>query len=102
MLVNYSLIIVHVSTASWHLLCFWCNLLMISDRILKERYEVKLQLINGADPYEILMGEWSKDVGNWPAITHVRASMYLILTHSPYSDEDMLNYKSLDSYRRDS
>ena len=31
--------------------------------------------------------------------THVHVCMYLILTPSPYSDKDMLNYKSLDSYQ---
>ena len=51
------------------------------------------------DPYEIPLGEWSEDLEDWPSITYVHACMYLILTPSPYSDKDMLNYKSLDSYR---
>ena len=35
----------------------------------------------------------------WPRIMYVHACMYLILNPSPYTKEDMLNYKSLDSYR---
>ena len=73
--------------------------LAIADRASKERYEAKIQQIDGVDPYEIPLGEWSEDLEDWPSITHVHACMYLILTPSPYSDKDMLNYKSLDSYR---
>ena len=35
----------------------------------------------------------------WPAITYVNVCMYLILCPSPYTKDDMLNYKSLDSYK---
>ena len=39
------------------------------------------------------------DVDLWPAIAPVHACMYLITTPSPYTKEDLLNYKSLDSYQ---
>ena len=35
----------------------------------------------------------------WPAITFVHVCMYLILNPSPYTTDDMLNYKSLDSFK---
>jgi hypothetical protein len=35
----------------------------------------------------------------WPAITYVHVCMYLILYPSPYTQEDMLNYKSMDSFK---
>ena len=35
----------------------------------------------------------------WPAITYVHVCMYLILYPSPYTKDDMLNYKSLDSFQ---
>ena len=33
-----------------------------------------------------------------PVITHVHACMYLILSPSPYIENAILNYKSLDLY----
>lgn len=65
----------------------------------RERYKNKLQFIDGIDPYEVVKDEWSDDLDLWPNISHVHACMYLILTPSPYSEKDMLNYKSLDSYQ---
>lgn len=55
--------------------------------------------MDGIDPYEVAKNEWKDDVDLWPAVTHVHVCMYLILTPSPYSEKDMLNYKSVDSYQ---
>ena len=71
----------------------------LTSESAKARYREKLQLIDGIDPYEITKDGWSDDLDLWPAVTHVHACMYLILTPSPYSEKDMLNYKSIDSYR---
>ena len=60
------------------------------------RYSDKLKLVDGI---EVKKNEWRDDLDLWPAITHVHVCMYLILTPSPYSDNDMLNYKSLESYQ---
>ena len=74
-----------------------------SDTLLsdasKKRYSDKLNLMDGVDPYEVAKHEWKDDVDLWPAVTHVHVCMYLILTPSPYSEKDMLNYKSVDSYQ---
>ena len=67
----------------------------IADADSKERYADKL---DGIDPYEIPRNEWQDNVDLWPAITHVHVCMYLILCPSPYTKEDLLNYKSLDCY----
>ena len=72
---------------------------VLSDEDSKKRYKNKLQLINGLDPYEIPKREWKDDVELWPAITHIHACMYLILTPSPYTENDLLNFKSLDCYQ---
>ena len=40
--------------------------LAIADRASKERYEAKIQQIDGVDPYEIPLGEWSEDFEDWP------------------------------------
>ena len=34
----------------------------------------------------------------WPGVTSVHIGMYLLVNPSPYSGEDLVNYKSLDCY----
>jgi hypothetical protein len=55
--------------------------------------------VNNIDPYELKRNEWLDDLELWPAVTYVHVCMYLILTPSPFTDKDMLNYKSLDCYQ---
>ena len=57
-----------------------------------------MEFVSGSDPYEIPRGEWEDDVDLWPEVTHIHIGMYLLLTPSPYTKEDLLNYKSLDCY----
>ena len=71
----------------------------IADAECKQRYAEKLKLINGHDPYELPREEWKDNIDMWPAITYVHVCMYLILYPSPYTNDDMLNYKSLDSFQ---
>ena len=59
----------------------------------------RLRVIGGVDPYETEKQEWKDNIDLWPSITHVNLGMYLLVTPSPYSGEDLLNYKSLDCYR---
>ena len=70
----------------------------ITDSQSKKRYKEKLEVVK-LDPYEVKRADWEDDVELWPAVTHVHVCMYLILTPSPYTDKDMLNYKSLDCYQ---
>ena len=67
------------------------------DSTSKERYEEKIKIIDGNGPYEVC--DWEDNVELWPAVMHVHACMYLVLTSSPYTANDMMNYKSLDSYQ---
>lgn len=71
----------------------------IADAESKRRYEDKLKLVNGVDPYEISRNEWQDDIDLWPATTHINVCMYLILSPSPYTQADVLNYKSMDCYQ---
>ena len=64
----------------------------------RERYCKKLSVTGGVDPYEVPRNEWMDDVDLWPAITYIHVGMYLVLTPSPYTKEDLLNYRSLDCY----
>lgn len=68
------------------------------DTESKKWYADKLKLMNGSDPYEVPRDEWEDNMDMWPAITYVHVCMYWILCPSPYTKDDMLNYKSLDSY----
>ena len=58
----------------------------------------KLSVIGGLDPYETGKNEWIDDVDLWPSVTCVHIGMYLLVTPSPYTGEDLINYKSLDCY----
>lgn len=66
----------------------------------KKRYLEKLAFMDGDDPYAIPRGEWIDDVDSWPAITYIHVGLYLLFTPSPYTKEDLQNYKSMDSYGR--
>ena len=70
----------------------------LRDREGRERYHKKLSVTGGVDPYEVPRNEWMDDVDLWPAITYIHVGMYLVLTPSPYTNEDLLNYRSLDCY----
>lgn len=71
----------------------------VKDTDARKRYLAKLSIIGGIDPYETERKQWKDDVDMWPSITHVNVGMYLLVTPSPYTREDLLNYKSLDCYR---
>lgn len=63
-----------------------------------KRYADKIDVV-GCDPYEIPKGEWEDNTDMWPSISYVHVCMHLILNPSPYTKDDMLNYKSLDSFK---
>ena len=67
---------------------------------VKERYEEKLSLLGGKDPYEIPAEAWKDDVELWPSTTYIHVGLYLLFSPSPYTSEDLLNYKSLECYQR--
>ena len=71
----------------------------MQDNDAKKRYLEKLKFTGGIDPYETGRKEWTDDVDLWPSITHINLAMYLVLTPSPYTGDELLNYKSLDCYR---
>ena len=65
----------------------------------KERYLEKLKSIEGQDPYEISRKEWMDDVDCWPDVTYINVGMYLLFAASPYTQEQLMNYKSVDCYQ---
>lgn len=67
----------------------------LQDASARKRYQEKLTLLGGFDPYETAKSEWHDDVDLWPSITHIHLGMYLLYSQSPYTGEELLNYKSL-------
>ena len=72
----------------------------MQDEDAKKRYLEKLNVTDGINPYETReWNKWKDDGDLWPSITHFNLAMYLLVAPSPYSGNDVLNYKSLDFYR---
>ena len=71
----------------------------LQDEAAKKRYCEKLRLSEGLDPYETEKKDWEDNVDLWPSVTHINVGMFLLLTPSAYSGNDLLNYKSMESYR---
>ena len=65
----------------------------------KERYIEKLTSIEGQDPFEISRKEWIDDVDCWPDGTNINVGLYLLFAASPYNQEQLMNYKSLDCHQ---
>ena len=57
-----------------------------------------MALIGGLEPYETVRSERIDHVDLWPNVTCINVTMYLLLTNSPYSGKDLVNYKSMDCY----
>lgn len=72
---------------------FYAASLQSNDSI--KQYKEKLELIGGIDPYEMTRNEWMDGVDLWPSITSVNIAMYLLITPSLYTGNDLLNYKSM-------
>lgn len=64
----------------------------------KERYKSKLSFITGRDPYEIPREDFKDDVELWPSVTYIHVGMYLLFKQSSYTQESLMNYKSLKCY----
>ena len=72
----------------------YCSAIVGADS--QKRYSEKLEMVNGngIDPHEVARSDWAHNVDLWPDITAVHVCMYLVVTPSPYTDKDLLNYKS--------
>ena len=72
----------------------------VSDKVSKERYLEKIKMLNGLDPYELPRREWYDDVDKWPETSLVDVTVYLLFSSSPFTQEEIKNYKSLECYQR--
>ena len=64
----------------------------------RSRYLGKIKIIDDFDPYEISKNSWCDDVDLWARVTYMDVGLYLLFSSSPYTAEQLKNYKSLDSY----
>ncbi|XP_013415512.1 uncharacterized protein LOC106177314 [Lingula anatina] len=64
----------------------------------RKRYEDKLGIIDGKDPYETTT--WSTDAGLLPEVTYMDIVNYLLFTTSYYSQEQLKCYKGLEAYNQ--
>ena len=71
----------------------------LKDDASRKRYCEKWRVIEGLDPYETEKKDWEENIDIWPSITHMNVGMFLLLTPSAYNGDDLLNYKSMESYR---
>ena len=69
---------------------------LIADLPSKQRYEEKLQMIGGQDPYEIPKDAWVDDIDKWQSTTYI----HVTFSPSPYMGDNLLYYKSLECYQR--
>ena len=75
-------------------------LVSVDDKPSKERYLEKLRMLNGLDPYELPLREWQDDVDKWSETSLIDVTVYLLFSPSPFTQEEIKNYKSLECYQR--
>ena len=85
-----------MSASKKHFLPGYFSFLEIAES--GKRYEDTISIIGGMDPYETYKLELEDDIDLWPCVTSVHVAMYLLVTPSPYTSEDLVNYKSMDCY----
>ena len=71
----------------------------LSSKEARDRYLKKLGYINATDPYEIPRSDWDDDIDKWPSTTYIHVGMYLLFKQSSYTQEELMNYKSLQCYK---
>ena len=69
------------------------------DSLSRQRYESKLELIGGKDPYKFSDTEWNLDPAHFPDVTYPDIVNYLVFQTSAYTLEELKAYKSLEAYK---
>ena len=65
----------------------------------KEKYNQKLKFFGGKDQYETSRDAWKDHVDLWTAVTYINVGMYLVFSPSPYTGDELMNYKNLECYQ---
>ena len=64
----------------------------------KSRYQEKLSLCDGLDPYSLKKSDFLTDHNNFPNLQFPDISNYLVVQTSFYTKKQMKAYKSLEAY----
>ncbi|KAH3752238.1 hypothetical protein DPMN_186853 [Dreissena polymorpha] len=64
----------------------------------KVRYDEKLKILGGCDPYEIV--SWSTDVSLLPPVKYIDIVNYLLWSPSVYTKDELKSYKGLDAHNQ--
>ncbi|XP_043227776.1 uncharacterized protein LOC122384449 [Amphibalanus amphitrite] len=73
----------------------------IADATARKRYKEKLDIyLGGVDPYEIPVRNWEDNVDLWPSVSYIHVGMYLLCSSSPYTQDQLMDYKNLDCYQK--
>ena len=70
------------------------------DHLSGERYDEKIALIGGTDPYEVTKQQLSADAKQLPKVHYIDVVNYLIHKKSAYTHEDLKAYKSMEAYNQ--
>ena len=65
----------------------------------KKRYQDKLKLVAGIDPYTVSSSFFSDSMEKWPEIEFPDIVNYLLFTTSSYTKDQLKAYKSLEAYQ---
>ena len=66
----------------------------------KRRYDQKLLLVGGIDPYTLSKAEWSKNTDDFPSVSFPDLVSYLLFTRSAYTGDELRSYKGLEAYNQ--
>ena len=70
------------------------------DNKSKQRYKVKINNIQGYDPYQITKEKLSGYTSKFPPVTYPDIVYYFLFSFIPLTKEELKAYKSLDSYNQ--
>ena len=76
------------------------NYFLSLDDQSKRRSKVKINIIQGYDPYQIKKEELSSGISKFPPVTYPDIVNYFLFSLSPLTKEELKAYKSLDSYNQ--
>ena len=68
------------------------------DGVSRKRYDEQISIADGIDPYTLKKSQLSSEFEHFPRITYPDIVNYLLFAPSPYSRDDLKNFKSLESY----
>lgn len=66
--------------------------------VVKDRYDEKMKICGGIDPYMIKSNELSEDPNDFPKISMEDIENYMIHTVSPFTNKFYNNYKGTEAH----